>query len=314
MVSNSVPWFDVLQATERWKSWLNADEEVVNRTMLLLMMPEVLGARSATVASLIGPFRGQSANWRLRLQQLVERGSGYTSPEMEDLVIALIQDGTLFTATGFAVNSDWWSMWYMTSTQSPAFTARVLGAWFDRQLQRADELNRDDPFSGSPELVTYSQFSEHVMKECATRAPREFVREMFPRFACFDRGVPKKWIAGPSAFGNPDDQLRDALAEAMMSLAKIDPAELDSIVDAETLSETKWTHSLVLRTWSSNPDHYSEHIVRYLLARPDQRLDIGYDVSAGGADIFVSREPNRRRRSLSILFRRLVHRARNRDS
>ena len=288
VVSNSVPWFDVLQATERWESWLNADEEIVNRTMLLLMMPEVLGARSATVASLIGPFRGRSANWRLRLQRLVERGSVYTSPEMEDLVIALIQDGTLDTATGFAVNSDWWSIWYMTSTQQPAFTARVLGAWFDRQVERADELNRHDPFSGSPKLVTFSQVSEHVIKECATRAPREFVREMFPRFACLDRKVPKEWIAGPSAFGSPDDQFRDALAEAMMSLAKVDPAEFDSIVDAETLSDTKWMHSLVLRAWSSNPDHYGEHIVRYLMARPDKRLDIGYDVSAGGADIFAA--------------------------
>ena len=75
VVRNSVPWFDVLQAMGRWESWLNADEEVVNRTMLLLMMPEVLGARSATVASLIGPFRGQSANWRLRLQRLVGEGT-----------------------------------------------------------------------------------------------------------------------------------------------------------------------------------------------------------------------------------------------
>ena len=288
VVSNSVPWFDVLQTIGRWESCLNADEEIVNRTMLLLMMPEVLGARSATVASLIGPFRGQSANWRLRLQLLVERGSVYTSPEMEDLVIALIQDGTLDTATGFAVNSDWWSIWYMTSTQQPAFTARVLGAWFDRQVERADELNRDDPFSGRPELVTYSQFSEHVIAECAKRAPREFVREIFPRFVRFDKRVPKEWIAGPSAFGSPDEQLRDALAEAMMSLAKVDPAELDSTVDAETLSETKWMHSIVLRAWSSNSDQYSERIVRYLMARPDQRLDIGYDVAAGGADIFAA--------------------------
>ena len=288
MVSNSVPWFDVLQATERWEAWLNADEETINQTVLLLMMPDVLDARSATVASLIGPFRGRSANWRLRLQRLVERGSIYTSPEMEDLVIALIQDGTLDTATGFAVNSDWWSIWYMTSTQQPAFTARVLGAWFDRQLGRADELDLDDPFSRSPELVAYSQFSEHVISESAKRAPREFVLEMFPRFAKFDKRVPKEWIAGPSAFGIPDEQLRDALAEAMMSLAKVDPAELDSIVDAETLSETKWMHSIVLRAWSSNSDHYSERIVRYLMARPDQRLDIGYDVAAGGADIFAA--------------------------
>ena len=181
MVSNSVPWFDVLQAMERWEAWLNADEETINRTVLLLMMPDVLNARSATVASLVGSFRGQSANWRLRLRRLVEVGQHYTSPEMKDLVMSLIQDGTLDTATGFAVNSDWWSVWYMTSTQDPAFTARVLGAWFDRQLGRADELDLDDPFSRSPELVAYSQFSEHVISESAKRAPREFVLEMFPK-------------------------------------------------------------------------------------------------------------------------------------
>ena len=92
------------------EAWLNADEEAVNRAVLLLTMPEVLNARSATVASLFGPFRGLSDNWRLRLRRLVEAGQLYTSPEMKDLVIALIQDGTLDTATGFAVNSDWWSV------------------------------------------------------------------------------------------------------------------------------------------------------------------------------------------------------------
>ena len=286
--SNSVPWFDVLQAMGRWESWLNADDEMVDWTMLLLTMPEVLESRSAAVASLVGPFRGRSTDWELRLQRLVERGRGYTSPEMEDLVIALIQDGTLDTATGFGANNDWWLIWYMPSTQNPAFTAKILGAWFDRQLQRADELSRDDPFSGSPTLATYSQFSGHVISESAKRAPREFAREMFPRFTSFDKKVPKEWIAGPSAFGSPDEQLRDALAEAMMSLAKADPAELDSIVDAQTLSETKWMHSLLLRSWSSNPDHYSERIVRYLTARPGKRLDIGYDVAAGGADIFAA--------------------------
>ena len=288
VVSNSVPWFDLLQATGRWEAWLNAGEEIINRTVLLLRMPEVLDARSATVASLIGPFRGRSANWRLRLRGLVELGHGYTNPEMEDLVIALIQDGTLDSATGFAANSDWWSVWYMTSTENPAFTARILGAWFDRQIGRADELDRDDPFARVSRLVNYSQFSEHVISECAKRAPCEFVREMFPRFARFDKRVPKEWVAGPSPFGNPDDQLRDALAEAMISLATADPAELDSIVDRETLSETKWMHSVLLRTWSSNPDRYSEHIVRYLMASPDQRLDIGYDIAAGGSDIFVA--------------------------
>ena len=261
VISNSVPWFDVLQTAARWEGRLNADEEAVNRTAFLLTMPEVLNARSATVASLIGPFRGRSDGWQLRLRRLVEVGQQYTSPEMKDLVIALIQDGTLDAARGFAVNSDWWSVWHMTSTQDPAFTARVLGAWFDRQLARAAELNLDDPFGESPKLVAYSQFSEHVISECAKRAPREFAREMFPRFVRLDKRAPKEWISAPSPFGNPDDQLRDGLAEAMMSLAKVDPTELDSIVVAETLSDTKWMHSVVLRAWSANADYYGEHIV-----------------------------------------------------
>ena len=196
VVSNSVPWFDVLQATGRWEAWLNADEEIINRTVLLLRMPEVLDARSAAVASLVGPFRGRSANWRLRLRGLVELGHGYTSPEMEDLVIALIQDGTLDSATGFAVNSDWWSVWHMTSTQNPAFTARILGAWFDRQIGRADELDRDDPFARGSGLVNYSQFSEHVISESAKRAPCDFVREMFPRLGSVDICICNR-CAGP---------------------------------------------------------------------------------------------------------------------
>ena len=93
VVSNSVAWFDVLQKMGRWISWLGADEQQVDQTIRLLGMPDVLNARSAAVASLVAPFRGQSEQWRIRLRWLVQRGYGYTSIEMEDLVIALIADG-----------------------------------------------------------------------------------------------------------------------------------------------------------------------------------------------------------------------------
>ena len=289
VVYNSVPWFDVLQDMGRWQSWLTADEEQVDRALTLLRMPEVLGSRSAAVAALVGPFRGQSDEWRMRLRWLAAGSFGYTGPEMEALVLALIADGTLDDASpGFAMNSDWWSIWYTFSTQKPAFIARVLGAWFDRQLARAAELGRDDPFSSSAELVPHSQSSEHVIKESAARVPREFVRELFPRFVHFDRRTPKQWVAAPSMFGRPDEQLREALAEAMVSLARDDPATLDSTVDAKSLSESKWMSALVLRAWSANPGFYAERIVRFLLDRPDQRLNIGYIFAMGETDLLVA--------------------------
>lgn len=289
VVHNSVPWFDVLQDMGRWQSWLTADEQQVDRTVTLLRTPEVLGSRSAAVAMLVDPFRGQPDEWRNRLRWLAACGYGYTSPGMEDLVIQLIANGTLDdTSPGIAINSDWWSIWYVPSTQQPAFIARVLGAWFDRQLDRAAELGGSDPFSGSSGLTTYSQSSEHVVRECAARAPREFVRELFPRLLSFDKKVPQEQVWAPDMLGRPVDQLRDGLAEAMVSLAKDDSAELDSITDAERLSESKWMATLVLCAWSANPDFYAERIVRFLLDSPDQRLNIGYDLGSGETDLFVA--------------------------
>ena len=289
VISNCAPWFDLLVDLGKWKSWLNGGEEDANRAMRLLAMPEVLNQRSSTVASLVGPLVGQSPEWRDRLRHLVERGYGYTSPEMEDLVIRLVADGTLDDARrGFAINSDWWSIWYMPSKERPEFTARVLGAWFDRQLMRAHQLELDDPFGWNPRLAAYSQFSEDVIKECASRAPLEFVQEMYPRFASFENTLPKEFIQAPNWSGEPDEQLREGLAEAMIALAKDNPLALDSITDAETLSPTKWMCSLVLRVWSSNPEFYAERIVDFLLEYPDQRLSIGYDMALGGADMFAA--------------------------
>ena len=289
VVHNSVPWFDVLQDMGRWQSWLTADGHQIDRAVTLLRMPEVLNARSATVAALVDPYRGQSDAWRNRLQWLAGGGYGYASSEMEDLVLALIVDGTFDNADpGFALNSDWWSIWYTTSVQRPAFIARILGAWFDRQLARAAELGRDDPFSGSPELVAHSQSSEHVIKESTANAPSEFVRELLPRFVRFDRRVPLDQVVAPSMLGGPDEQLRHALAEAMVSLAKNDPAGLDCIMAAERLSEGRWMSALVLRAWSANPAFYAERVVRFLLDRPDQRLSIGYTSWFGETDSFVA--------------------------
>ena len=128
VVSNSVAWFDVLQDMGRWSSWLGAEKERIDLTVRLLGMPDALNGRSAVVASLVGPFRGQSEAWRNRLRWLVQRGYSYTSPEMEDLVIALIEDGTLDDASPkAAMNDDWWSIWYGSSTGDAGIHVKSTG-------------------------------------------------------------------------------------------------------------------------------------------------------------------------------------------
>ena len=289
VVRNRVPWFDLLQELGLWALWLDSDDDRIERAVWLLGMPDVLDARSAVVAALVAPFQGRSDKWRDRLRWLAIRGHGYSSPEMQDLVIRLITDGTLDDARrGTALNDDWWLIWHSTANELPDFVARVLGAWFDRQLVRAGRRAHNDLIRGESDLAPRSQFSSEVITECSKRVPGNFVRELLPRFVRYDLDIPRDWISAPSKYGSPDEQLRDSLAEAMASLASSEPEELDSVMAAANVTETIWMSALVLRAWSSNPEVYAEQIVRFLLDRPDQRLCIGYSIWNSATDAFVA--------------------------
>ena len=285
---NSVPWFDALHAMGRWEEWLRADDEQINRALGLLRM---LDARSAAVAELVRGFRGASDDWGRRLRWLIEGRQGRTSSEIQDLIVELTRDGTLDDARpGIAVNDDWWFVWYGLGTEQPEFAIRLLGAWFDRQLARAAALGKDDPFEYGLGLVTHSQSSGDLIRECAAIAPIEFIEALFPRLARFHSSVRKDRIVAPRPrqWGAPDDQLRDALLSAMCTVAREDPASLDSLIEAEPLEDGKWMSALLLRAWSANPERYAERIVRFLLDSPGRRLNIAYSVAASGTDTLAA--------------------------
>ena len=286
---NSAPWFDTLQTMGQWESWLEASNEQANRAMWLLQSPSVLKARAAAIAGLLGRFRGASDEWRDRLRWWGWGRYGNAAPQMRDLVIALIGDGTLDdTRPGIGGGRDWWSNWYGVGSEQPEFIVRVLGAWFDRQLARAAELGRSDPFRGEPALVDYSQYGHDLTRVCATAAPLAFVHELFPRFADFDATVPMDYLRAPSRYAGMDEQLREGLAMAMMLVAQEDPRALDAVVDAGTQSQSRWMPALLLRAWSANPGFYAERIVRFLLESPDDRLDIGYGSWSGEVDALAA--------------------------
>ena len=283
IISNSVPWFNTLQGMGRWQVWLKSDDDQINRALGLLRMPDVLDSRSDVIAGLIRENRDTSEAWAARLQWLIAGRHGYTSPEMHDLVVELIGDGTLDQVRpGIAGSDDWWFTWYGLGTQQPEFAIRILGAWFDRQTERTAALGHPNPFA--LELVTHSQYSDDLIRECAKTAPLQFVSELFPRFARLDLSVPKEWITAPGRGHKPDEQLRDALMDAMCTVASEDPAALDAIVDAASHGESKWMSALLLRAWSTNPEAYTDRIVRFILASPNRRLTIGYNIAASGTD------------------------------
>ena len=289
VVHASVAWFDTLHELGRWKSWLAAEDEQADRAVTLLRVPNVIEARSAEIARLVRPFRHTPGEWPARLRWVVSGGWGYTSPEMHDLVIDLMGDGTLDDARpGFAVNDDWWSTWYGLGTKQPSFAVRLLGAWFDRQVARAAELRHPDPFAYELDLVVKSQYSGTLIRECSEAEPRGFAQEFFPRLARLDLDAPRTFLAAPVNWDPPGDQLREVLARAMCAVAQEAPDALDAIIESEAHGDSKWMSALLLRAWSANPEVYADRIVAFLLKAPQERMRIGYDIAGGGVDAFAA--------------------------
>ena len=292
VVNNSVPWFDLLNGMGRWEQWLTGDDERIDRAAMLLSRPRVLQERADIVAELIQCHRGQSEEWRGRSWWLVRGGGGSASTKMQQLLIDLITDGTLDApAPPGSFDRDIWTVLYGLSTEAPEFTARVVGAWFDRQVVRAAEQASDDPFADDFGSAAQGQSSEHVIEESGKGAPREFAQELFPRLVRLEQRKPQQQTLAPGILGGPDRQIREVLIEAMSELARRDPETLGSLVEdvnGDGHQWTKWMSVAALLAWSANPGAYADRIVSFLLERPDERLDLGYDVSTGATDSFAA--------------------------
>ena len=152
-------WFvDTLQGMDSGKSG-SRPMTIKSTGPRLLRMPDVLNSRSACDRWPHPRNRDASAAWKERLRRLIGGGNNYTSPEMRDLVVELIGDGTLDQVhPGITVDDDWWFQWYGLGTKQPEFAIRILGAWFDRQIARAAALGQPDPFA--PRLVHTARTAE----------------------------------------------------------------------------------------------------------------------------------------------------------
>ena len=292
VVSSSVPWFDVLQGMGRWEQWLTGDDERIDQAIMLLSAPTVLEQRADTVAELFQRHRGQSEEWRRRAWLLVRSGDGYASAKMQRLLIELVADGTLdATAPPSSFDRDIWTALYGLSTEAPAFTARVVGAWFDRQVVVAAGQGSEDAFADDFSSAAQSEGGEHVIEESGKGAPREFAQELFPRLVRLEQSAPQQHTLAPGALSGPGRRIREVLVQAMSELARQDPEALDSLIEKASGDDhqwTKWMSVVALQAWSSNPEAYADRIVSFLLERPEQRLDLGYDISTGATDSFAA--------------------------
>ena len=283
-IFGSVPWFDLLHEIGEWESWLGAGNGQVDRIVGLLRAPKLLGARSSVVAQLVRPYLGVSKEWDARLRVLAVSSEACTSRQMQDLVVDLIANGALDRGSRSpAEGDDFWMAWYVDKGLDPQFIARLIGAWFDRRIVIAEAVSDSRSPNAEFRLAAYGDYSDEVVSRCAASTPRRFIQEVLPRFQRVDKKWPQTWNLLPRKHCDPDEQLADALVEAMSVLAISDPNWLDEFfVPPQCVS--KWLSTLACRVWSVNPCRYADRTVQFILEHPSERLDLGYSATEIGVD------------------------------
>ncbi|MGY1937543.1 hypothetical protein [Nocardia gipuzkoensis] len=170
---SSPQWFDTADYLGRWEVWL-ADPGRAD--MAAQQLISVARDRGERVAELFHPYVGVGEEWRLRLRALI---AWSTCPALVPFAVDLIRGGHIDDVRGpIAVNSDFWSIVADLEGDDPIGAARLIGAYLDRAMTRANADGATDPFE-TGHIARNSQ-GANVIQHVADEVPEAFVREVLP--------------------------------------------------------------------------------------------------------------------------------------
>lgn len=121
---SSQPWFHFTDRSGLVSQWLASDKDNLANTTIAYVR---LHQRHSPdrVAELLEPYVAIGGLWPMRLRSIVEWAHHGTSRRFFNLILALIDNGTLDEARGpIAANSTFWSIFYVLGTSRPEWILR----------------------------------------------------------------------------------------------------------------------------------------------------------------------------------------------
>lgn len=289
-------WFDLLNASGFFDSALASGDTTREEEIIwIFALPHILEKRSACVAKLLMHHRKSEAPWKQYFLHICRFGDVYHSPEMFNLFLSLIDDGTLDEARPcLAINDDWWSMLYSMAEKKPELACEAIGRWFDRVLSILKSKNRKDAIAEGEEPIDANLVQAldedgdgaRIILDAAKSA-RSYVEQMLPRIAELVNNTAKEYhdhlLIDPIwSFRYLEDTphqvhsaLLQALAQALETLARTDTKELDRLLTPYKDRPHDAISYLVLRAWAAAPETYADLLAEYLTSDP-RRLKVGY--------------------------------------
>ena len=290
-IYNKVPWFDLINESGTITEWAESGVEINRwRAFQMIQGPDIFRLRSEGAAARLRGMADRDDNFRQRLALRLTFGDVHHSRAMFDLFLEFIDDGTLDGHGGFGAPGDWWHVLSKMSRENPAFCAEAIEHWLDHQEQLGPPETDLEQIGG----VWWSNSSEEVIQETASRDPLAFAARILPRIAIAANGKDAHQWEIPLA--PVREHLVERLSDVLNKLSQEDPDTLDGLLDSVSHEAPKLVERLKLRAWAANPEHYANTILRFLIDRRDiwrvdeTRLAIQAAVLAGNADLVARLE------------------------
>ena len=281
----SPSWFPIADERGKITQWLSSENESL--TDIAVSYLRVHHAHSPDrVASLLAPYADCGEKWRERLRSLMETTEHHTSRAYLDLLLRLIDNGTLDDVSrSIAVNDTFWLMVYGLSENRPEWFPEVVAQRVRRRVAviRASGENPD-----RIDLIGYDEAASKTIEESAKCAPNAFVEHVLPvvleisdSFLIDDEPPKRDAVWGiPHKTDHPrgDDACLFALAAALAVIARDGTNDLLDLIAALRGRDTYTANYLLLALYRGGGQKYADDAVSLLCDQP-WRLQCGYSES-----------------------------------
>lgn len=279
------PWFAIADYEGAVEARLRSnDEQVVDRMVAVLRAAQRWSP--ARVAELVEPFVGRSESWNRRLVALVQWSDLGGARRFFDLVLRLVDEGTLDDARGaIASNSDFWDVGYGLENRAE-WAVEYVEHYLLRRLRLADEHGIANPFDRAKGTIPDTIHNYDFFMKAAEGAPDAYVRRLLPIFRrviaatmqANDERLPRDPVW---SYRYRDDRhgidaaLLSGMEHALQEAARTNPELFVSVVADLSEDDTDTTNFLVVRGFLGGAEALADAAAAYFL-QDQRRLRAGY--------------------------------------
>ncbi len=286
-IFGSRSWFAEIDRRGLIEKWLASDNgRLVDMAVTYLNVHQ---RRSPNrVAALLEPFADGGGEWTQRLRTLMERAVHHTNRRFFDLLLRLVDNGTLDEVSrSVVVNATFWLTLYELGKKRPEWIPEVVAHRLRRRLEVIRTAGKAPDMFGNS-LIGHDDSAARMIAKSAAEAPAEFVEHVLPAVlhisdsTLTDDEPPKRDAVWPMLIETEHPTGEDAcltgLAGALAALAQEGAAPMGHAIAKLRRRNTRVANYLLLALYGGAAERYADDAVLLLCAEP-WRFQCGYSDS-----------------------------------